>query len=362
MSQGCSELVFEPMPTLYQRWAEALLPGGIPRESHATCHECAMCTEYTSGNNHGMGFFNPKTKCCTYFPDIPNYLVGRAVANHNAGAALLRSTIEDDGDTRGTATLRAVQPNRKYVTVYTHHHAEVFGRDAELACPFAVDHEAVGGPFCGIWMHRNSVCSTWFCKHVKGLTGARFWQAFQGLLGALEWSLSWWAIGEVLGDAAAVISICEEKDRNIIALRKDAWQHWHGERIDFYTRCAECVEALSVEEAIAIGGINARLHLTELRTRYEALVSTEPPQRLFAQPVQVVRQGKDRTVLQAASFFEPIETPSILVPLLGYFDGRPTEDVIEQIRTETRITVNPNLIRRLYDFGILETFDGGAAG
>ena len=43
--------------------------------------------------------------------------------------------------------------------------------------------------------------------------------------------------------------------------------------------------------------------------------------------------------------------------VLGYFDGRPTRETLEQIRQERDINVHPSLVRRLVDFGVLVAAD-----
>ncbi|HYL82493.1 MAG TPA: hypothetical protein VEU07_16870, partial [Candidatus Acidoferrum sp.] len=65
-----------PLPPLYGRWMDDLLPGPIPRETAATCDDCAMWPG-PGDQPRSDFFFLPETKCCTYIPTLPNYLVGR---------------------------------------------------------------------------------------------------------------------------------------------------------------------------------------------------------------------------------------------------------------------------------------------
>ena len=312
---------FEQLPVLYQRWVEELLPAGISWEREATCLDCAMCSHHAPHLDRGIGFYNKATKCCTYFLDIPNFLAGRAVANDNPGAAALRSIIAKDGDMPGKASMRAVQPNA----------------------------------LCGIWQQRNSVCSTWFCKHGRGTPGARFWQSVQGLFSSLGWGLSWWAITEVVDEPAEVLSIGEVRvnEANPMALRPDAWRHWKGSRISFCEACADRVERRSAREAIAIAGMDARLFQTQMGTRFQQRVTGEAADRLRTVPFSYLYQEAQRATLQALSCSEPVQAPAMLVPLLRFFHGRPTGEVLEEIREATRIRLDPKLLCRLFDFGIL---------
>ena len=100
MADCSDQAEFEQLPDLYQRWVEALLPEGIPREGQATCFNCTMCHKGDAAPDEGVGFFNPVTKCCTYFPDVPNFLVGRAIAVDTPGAAALRAFVDSGSGTR----------------------------------------------------------------------------------------------------------------------------------------------------------------------------------------------------------------------------------------------------------------------
>lgn len=323
-----------------------------------------MCAGHGEDCDGDTGFFNPATKCCTYFPDLPNFLVGRAIANDNPGAAALRSIIDNDADERGGATLRTVQPNAKFATIYSHHRQEGFGHDPEMLCPYAIESNGPSGPLCGIWKQRNSVCSTWFCKHERGLTGVRFWQALQGFLTRMEWALSWWAIAQVLDDPGAAVS-AGPPDIDIrvkISLRHDAWRLWKGSRTSFYEACSDAVETLSAEEAVVLAGMDGHMARLAMQKRFDALVSDEIPDRLRSSTYHVLKADGQRVTVQSRSCVEPFEAPAALLPLLHHFDGRSTAETLESIRQETRVRLDPKLVRRLHDFGILETpsSDGAA--
>lgn len=355
MTMPESQPEFEQLPTLYQRWVARWLPDGIPREQNATCMDCAMCAVESAPPGTDIGFYERSVKCCSYFPDVPNFLVGRALAGDNPGAAALRAFI-DGNDERFVATLRQVHPNTKLSVLYDSHGKQGFGRDKDLLCPYAFTLDESTGPLCGIWGQRNGVCSTFFCKHGKGQRGFQFWQTLRGLLTTLEWSLSWWAIAEILErpEAAYTAGASRVSDRNGLALLPDAWRHWTGSRSAFYEACAARVESLSPDDVIALAGTDARLYLGELKGRYSDMVDTEPPARLRAAPFNVLHQDGARATVQALTCAEPFEAPAALLPLLRFFEGRPTETTLGSILEEQRVRLDPKLVRRLYDFGILE--------
>ena len=73
----------EPLPPLYANWMAELLGGIIPRESRASCDNCAMCAVGGAGQQSAPRpyFFDPLVKCCSYVPDLPNFLVGGIFAS-----------------------------------------------------------------------------------------------------------------------------------------------------------------------------------------------------------------------------------------------------------------------------------------
>jgi len=67
-------LTGEALPPLYAAWMAELLPGPIPRESRATCDNCAMLPPISERHDSGEHYFS-RIKCCTYVPTLRNFLV-----------------------------------------------------------------------------------------------------------------------------------------------------------------------------------------------------------------------------------------------------------------------------------------------
>src|SRR5437762_124874 len=81
-----------------------------------------------------------------------------------------------------------------HLLLYGHGAPRGFGRAKTLRCPH---YRADAGGACGIWRHRNAVCATWFCKHVRGGTGQRFWRSLEQLLSIAERELSRYCLLQV---------------------------------------------------------------------------------------------------------------------------------------------------------------------
>lgn len=345
----------EGLPALYQRWVDEMYPAGIPRERVATCLDCVMCPKAGEESDERRRFYNPAVKCCTYFPSLPNYLVGGALSVDTPGGEVLRSFVADEGGTKAEVTPLGVTTNLKFKTVYETVGQEVFGHDAELICPYAIEADTPEGPLCGIWQHRNSVCATYFCKYVRGITGRSFWMGLRNLLMHVEVDLAWWCIGELFDDPGAVIaaSAGNTTNRKELMLQADAWEAWPDTKEAFYRACAERVQALSWEEVRAITGAHTRMHQHGVDKRYHSLRNTDVPERLLACQITVVRAGAERSLIQSDQRAEMFELPSVLIQLLPYFDGRLTREVLEEIQQNHRIEIDDGLLLRLCDFGVL---------
>src|SRR5688572_26984504 len=160
----------ELLPPLYQRWLAELGIGPLPKERRATCSTCAMCPSDRTPSDRGTTF-DPSVKCCTFMPNLANYLVGMILSDESdalrRGRESLRARIRDGS----SASPTRVAMRNDYRLVYEAGNA--FGRSPALRCPHYIDER---GGFCGIWPYRNSICSTWFCKHVRGGAGQRMWR------------------------------------------------------------------------------------------------------------------------------------------------------------------------------------------
>jgi hypothetical protein len=160
-----------PLPPLYAAWVEDLLGGSIPPETRATCHDCAMCEDGADYQAPDSKFFNPVTKCCTYLPEISNFLTGQILADDDPAITKGRASIEARINAGVAVTPLGLGRNQRYALLYDNMDVQVFGRAQSLRCPHYIDEQ---GGLCGIWKYRNSVCSTWFCRHVRGVAGESF--------------------------------------------------------------------------------------------------------------------------------------------------------------------------------------------
>lgn len=250
-------ILSEPLPRLYEKWLREGAYGDIPRESKADCANCPLCR-----GTESLDTYRPDTKCCTYFPDLPNFLVGAILVDPDTHPQVLHS-ISDRIDDQSCASPLGITRPPLYALTYDAVKDRCFGRVPSFLCPYYVSEE---GGLCGIWQHRNSSCATWFCKHVAGSRGQRFWRELEVLLKRIEDTLSLWACSELgLSDTCIkqltklrALSPSERVARELLNVGMDSndvlWEKWDSERCEFYIAANKTVSELPWSAVLRVGG------------------------------------------------------------------------------------------------------------
>jgi hypothetical protein len=350
-----------PLPPLYAAWMDELLAGPIPQETDATCEDCAMVTNDGVKITNGISF-NPETKCCTYIPVLPNFLVGRILGDNDTNSAAGRATVEERLKAGIAVTPLGLGQPPDFQALYGQSSESLFGRSATLRCP----HYLTDGGRCGIWQHRASICATWYCKFVRGAVGRRFWQTLNNLLSAVELCLSRWCVLELNIGNEALRHIIQNPGRQSQkidplaldgavdkALQRKLWGRWAERERDFYRECATLVAQLSWRDVLTIGGPDLKILAQLVLEAYATLKSKRIPERLRMGPLQIIRMNNERSWIVTHSSLDPLDLPSRLLDVLCYFDGRPTEDAVKAIAAEHGVKLDSSLIRKLSDFEVL---------
>jgi hypothetical protein len=354
----------EPLPPLYAKWMAELLGGIIPRERQASCDNCAMCAGAGAGRESVLRgvFFDPVVKCCTYVPDLPNFLVGGILSDTDPATDAGRGTVERRiADAIGVTPL-GLMKSPVHALLYRNS-SDAFGRTRTFRCPHYIE----DGGRCGVWRHRNSVCTTWFCKHLRGQVGYTFWRSLLHVLGQVEGELAHWCVLELqLGDDAMRHLMASGWDGGADAITGDTldhkvdpeayariWGAWRGREHAFFTRCAELVRPLSWADVLAICGPEARVRARLTQESYRRLTSDDIPPVLEVGSMQLALMTRATTRVSTYSGYDPLDVPNQVMELLPYFDGRPTEDVLAAIASERGIRLEPGLVRKLVDFMVL---------
>jgi hypothetical protein len=351
-------------PLLHSRWLAELLPGPVPRETRATCDDCAMCPPAGHQDGSQNEYFDPAIKCCTYVPEIHNFLAGGVLCDDDPEAATGRATVEKRIRNGVAVTPLGLKQPAVFSLLYDNG-ASAFGRSRGLRCPHYIEDSGR----CGVWRHRESTCSTWFCKHVRGSVGYGFWrESLHRLLLVVEKDLARWAVLQLDLGLEALKNLvftpgwrsepeqvtAESIDNRVDRDSYDAiWGKWLGREIEFYVECARLVNGLSWKQVLEIAGPEAQAFARLTLDGYSKLISAEVPATLKAGSVQLVQLRHDMTRVSTYSLYDPIDIPRIVMESLHYFHGRPVADAVATIAAEKGVVMDRSLVRKMVDFGVL---------
>jgi len=324
------------LPPLYARWIDDLLGVPIEPETHATCSRCAMAPPKGTPPDPEAAFFNPRVKCCTFVPLLPNFLVGRILRDRTRANARGRASIE----ARIAAGIRVTPLGLGRADAQETPDAG-FGQDEAFLCPHFVRE---GGGTCSIWRHRESVCATFFCKMVRGAVGANFWRALRQLLQATEQTLAW-QFAEALGIAVTVDGT---------APPTASWGAWAGRERALYEAAAGLVERLSWHEVLERAGPDVRLHAEHVRETHARLrAPAVPAGPLRRSPFIATNLGASAVRLTTYSGMDPLTIPRTLFDVLAHFDDRTAAYALAAIEAEQGLRIEPEVVGRLADFQVI---------
>jgi hypothetical protein len=155
----------------------------------------------------------------------------------------------------------------------------------------------------------------------------------------------------------------ERADRQLTARQIDGvpdpeqqramWGAWLGREAEFFTECARRVNALTWAEVLAIGSTTLRAYARLTVAAYQRLIAPELPARLKLGAFQTLRVEGERSRVVALPGSEALDLSQRLLSVLGYFDGRPTEEALARIAEERNLRMGKDLLQRLVDFRLL---------
>jgi hypothetical protein len=311
--------------------------------------------------------FRPDVKCCSYLPHLPNFAVGGVLADASPEAARGRATIEQRIDSKIGVTPLGLDSTAPYKLLYANSKAEAFGLSRALRCPHYIDES---GGLCGIWRHRNSVCSTYYCKFVRGAVGRDFWSRLHQLLETVEHGLERWCVASLdLGSDAlshlfkAEFGAKPEGSRLTAAaldgvadpaLQRQIWgKHWSGREREFYIAAADLVRDLSWADVSTICGVQLQLYARLTGEAYHRLMAADIYE--YLQPgefsIRIVHSGF--VVLRSYSASDQLIAPKAIVDIIPLFDGRSRTNDVLDVAKKRGVSLSHWYVQRLVDFAIL---------
>jgi Fe-S-cluster containining protein len=279
-----SETLRAALPPIYKDLLSPEFDRPVVHETRATCDDCEMCDKGTMPPGVEAVYFRPDTKCCTYHPSLANYLVGAILRDPSPEMAEGKRRIRERIASRIGVVPYCLAPAPKYLLLYNASKATAFGRSAALRCPYLTEDSR-----CSIWRHRESICSTFFCKYDAGEAGVLFWRAFKAYLSHAESSLAVWSTKSIARDVqqprwkedTITVEDLEDRPPDDTTYAR-TWGSWVGREEEFYIACYNKVRNLSRLEFAKIVDetVKGRETLSDLRARYASLMTPKLPERL----------------------------------------------------------------------------------
>ena len=345
------------LPELYQPLLPELFDTLAPAEQKATCASCAMCPPKDApAPSADVTYFRPDTKCCTFEPRLPSYLVGAILADERPDMAEGRRRIRAKIASRVGVTPQWVAPPAKREVLFNAAWRNAFGRSLLLLCPY---YEREGG-LCTIWRHREAVCSTFFCKYDAAADGEIFWKSVRGLVGHVELLVSQHVTRALIpGYTPPVdrgLTLEELEDR---PPREDAyaalWGEWVGREEDLYLQAHERVRGLDragLQAILADAEYEKRGAM--MATAHRILESRALPPRLAPSPTLGARPIEGGVLVSTYSRYEPLLLTEALHEVVQAFSGGGTvAEVRERLLREQEIDVPEDLLQSLYQYRVL---------
>jgi hypothetical protein len=320
------------LPDLFARWYDDVVGEALPAETKADCGSCAMCGTAPWLKQVPELAFDPSSRCCTYRPELMNFQVGAILSQpdtvHPHGLATIRERIGEAESALPVGLTMGPDYRARYVAAVK---TNRFGRDPSLLCPHFVSE----GQLCGIWRHRNAICTTWYCRHERGVVGKGLWVAVRRFLTSLQRALSAYAMEQLLMDGDAL-----------------TWGSWEGRREAFYKACWEQVRDLRWETFQE--GAPDKLHesLFLLRRILAAYQRSGLPERPVLHHADIVTRDEEGAWVAGYVSHDPLHMSEATFESLKAFDGRPWREVLEDLAARGT-PLSEEDFRVLLDFDVL---------
>jgi hypothetical protein len=289
--------------------------------------------------------FSANTKCCTYMPDLPNFLIGLILSDDSSEFAAGRALFERQVLQWAVITpLGAYRPPNywaEYVRTF-----QSFGNNDGLRCPYYM-HEQ--GGLCAIWLYRNSRCTTWFCKYDRYSVGVIFWKSMEFLLLNAEKALVQWCILNLgLEDSLSkLFPPGGQVDPRV------SWGPWTGREREFFIECGKMVSKLTWEEVRLLGGTELHLREKILKQAYSKLQNPKLPERLKHGNFNGKYIGDDMYRVWAYNKLDGLDVPKKIYDLIPEFNGRSVNKILHSIEKNHGVSIDDSMLQKLIETMIL---------
>lgn len=300
----------------------------FPAEALSTCGDCAMKPRPGVPEDAPWApSFLSSARCCTYHPELANFLAGRALRRADAGSERVRARLA----LRQGVIPEGIRATPSYKGRYLESFGGGFGQDDDLRCPYWSE-SAAEGFGCTVHLDRDAVCRTWHCRIGGGARAHAAWMALKETLAAVEVTLANRCVAE-LGDVP-------DEDAS-----PDAYERW-------FVRCADHVDRLDDAAIDALRGPNLDGLLDKLGAAIDAREAPMP--EVLMPTVSDWAVHAHGVTLTSWSTYDPVEAPAWIFELLALLDGRtPWRHAKATLEARRGAPVGDDLFATLYRRGLL---------
>lgn len=330
----------------------------------STCSSAIPTDASTASRDTGEPevFFEPNTKCCTFHPHLPNYLVGAILSDERPEMAEGRRRILSKIERGDGVTPYGINAPGKYLLMYQGSR-EFFGRSLEMRCPYYVEE----GGLCSVWLYREAVCSTFFCKFEAGADGRRYYTLAKEYLSLAERQLSRYVIDELYADyLARDLHPADPPKRKLErheleeaavpeAYRAKIWGSWKGLEKEYFEESFQLVKKLAAKDVEKLMGLDGDLALKDLEKARLAMVEPNLPKTLKLNAGLTTRfLDSGEVVMGAYSELDALALPVAAHRLLQEFRGDQTvAEVRQTLRSEKQADFSEDVLLSLYRHRVL---------
>lgn len=313
----------DKIPPIYHAFFPELLELEIPPEKIATCGNCTLCLSAKSPY--------VATKCCTYYPHLPNYMVGGLFQDEDASMAAgrlrLRELIKQKKGVSPYGIIPPVEYTKRRTEIRKKNFWEIKQEENQsILCPY------YDQGHCTVWKYRENLCVTYFCAPIANTKGRIFWDKVNQYLKRVEMELAQYALLQlgwppeaillhsIKGDSLGLDDANGELDE---AKYAELWRDWAGREEGLYIQCFEIITSIGRETFESITGISREILERSIINTQKSLAQAAFPDYLrFNQDTLIEPQDEKTLLLTTAE--GSVEISVIALPLLKGFDGRRT--------------------------------------
>ena len=328
-------------------------------ETRANCAQCSMCN-WGQPSPVQMEYFHKETKCCTFFPALPNYIVGAILSDEapdmEEGKKRIRGVIKNR---MGTLPQQLTRP-RKMSYLMTNY-SEAFGRAKSLLCPYFNSESPEYA--CTIWRHREAVCMTYYCKYDAGQRGYDFWGALKDYLFFMQRVLSMAAMENVDKSVKEPqwkgMHISAEDMDDLPPKASDYaawWGSWVGREEEFYIKCYEWVKGISRADfkKNADESKEGKKFLDRLKSTYEKLEHKIIPANLVRNARMKEEHVGQKVVVTTYHRYDSFALDRDLYDVVGMFKAEQSlQENLDRLAKDEGIELAPELVEYLFAAGVL---------